>query len=217
MKKFLSFFLKNSFLPIISLCGEFANGFAQPPAPIPTLEQEVPPWFSRLFVGGGLFSEITLRDTSPKFESQAIGHSFLIGQKLHESYSGLIEARWSAWRSTPESEGEHVETFPMLILSKVDSAPSILSWSPSPYLSLKPFLTIGIGWLRFYANRSPSFKKSEVGSSEFSVDIGCGLKTIINKTYNLRVSVERWRGVKTAKYHAMVYQVELIWGNADAF
>ena len=173
----------------------------------------------RVFGVGG-YGETLQGRTKKRFSASEPGALFSYDQNIRGPWSGGLQLRLGAWTVRDgilNSEGEGVsDTAPVLLFSRIHFSPRLpFLWGETADSIVRPFAVGGLGYVYFVRER-PSFRKSADESPEAAVTFGGGVRLVWPRQVALRLSVERWRGVKTARYSGMTYQCEVQFGDVDS-
>lgn len=165
--------------------------------------------------GLGIYRELTRGRAADRFRSQGIGFTLSYDQAIRGPWSGGIQVRWSNW----EPHGgvtDDKPVSPLAALSRIECAPRWTDWVGQAFgQAVRPFATAGIGYVSFFEDRGLPVSQAESETSEPMVSYGLGARLVWPRTAALRFSAERWRGVKTARYMAWAYLVEVQFGDVQ--
>lgn len=166
----------------------------------------------------GGYREWTRNRTAALYEESSLGVSFAFEQQIRSFWKGGLLVRWSDWKPRDKGDVPGVEVSPLSIFSRVEAAPRLpVEWGVPELLStvVRPSLGAGVGYVLFTAGRAlPSDRRREV-PGEAAVTYGLGLRLVWPGRLAVKWSVDRWRGVRTFRYAAILTQMEFQFGDVN--
>ncbi|MBX9704365.1 MAG: outer membrane beta-barrel protein [Silvanigrellaceae bacterium] len=178
----------------------------------------------------GIYRESIQPPSNQYYKEFGLGVSIGFYQHIRGIWSGGLELRWSDWGLSDFSKQEnglsatqsrpikYSTMSPLSIFSKIEASPHFPNFNESSYQKIfRPYVTAGLGFVTFLANRSISNEISKLNKSQSAVTLGGGLKIILTKVYALNLSFEYWRGVNTYSYAALVYMLTFQFGDTHVF
>ena len=208
-----------------------ANARAQPvtvptPGPLTPTESRVQPLKSGFrglqdrVIGFGIYKETTQYRTRQRYSNEGYGASFSFDQHMRGAWSGGLQARWSLWEpreGAVAGDGSPLEQVaPLAAFSRVQYSPRWSSlWGERFDGLVRPFATGGIGYVVFFEER-PTYRRAKSESSESAATFGGGVRLVWPGAVALRLALERWRGLRSFRNSALMWQMEVQFGDVDA-
>lgn len=170
--------------------------------------------------GVGVFRERTQYRTRRRYETRSLGAAISYDQHIRGPWTGGLLARWSVWEPQGGARGasgdELERVAPLALYTRMSFTPRLpWLWGSTVDGLVRPFGVGGLGYLAFFEDR-PSYRKSDQETSETALTVGGGVRFVWPGRASLRLSFERWRGLRTFRYSAVVWKSEVQFGDVDA-
>lgn len=183
-------------------------------------EASAPKLFDKSAMALGFFKEETQYRTGRRYRGTGIGFSLGYFQHIHSIWSGGIQARFSEWEGrlvADELSQPAAVIAPLSFYSKVEAAPKLSQYIGSFFENTRVSATSGFGYLQFYQRQGIPTARSKEQGSDVVFTIGAGVKQAISSGAAVRISVERWRSVRTFRYSAFIIQSEVLFGDPSGW
>lgn len=170
--------------------------------------------------GFGIYKETTQYRTRKNYLQSGLGAIVSYDQAIRGPWSGGLQARWGLWEPRAGVLAENGEapqqTAPLAVFSRIHFSPRLpFLWGESFDGFVRPFAVGGLGFVGFFEER-PSYRRSDAIPSETAATYGGGVRVVWPDTVALRLSFERWRGLRSFRVSALTWQLEVQFGDVSA-
>jgi hypothetical protein len=116
-----------------------------------------------------------------------------------------------------DDQGESIERVsPLAVFTRIQFSPRWSAlWGTEFDGIVRPFAVAGVGYLTFFEER-PTWRRSGGAPGDTAATWGGGVRLVWPGTAALRFAFERWRGLRTFRYSALTWQMEVQFGDVDA-
>lgn len=172
-----------------------------------------PRFFNQSGIVLGGFLETPQYRTALRYHGDGFGISAMYLQHIFGMWSGGLQLRWSEWHGVVGTKDEGHVVSPISFYSKLEAAPDWWGVATPITNFLRIFGNAGLGYVQFYQRQALPTGRSKLEPSDLTFTIGVGLKASFPAGMGLRLSVERWRSLRTFSYSAYQIQLEAALGD----
>lgn len=171
-------------------------------------------------LGFGTYKETTQYRTRKRYVNPGVGAIVSYDQAIRGPWSGGLQARWSLWEPQEAALVDEAEapeqTAPLAAFSRIQFSPRLpFLWGETFDGIVRPFAVGGLGFVGFFEAR-PTYRRSNAFPSETAATYGGGVRLVWPDTAALRLSFERWRGLRSFRVSALTWQLEVQFGDVSA-